>query len=197
VLIVFNHPFWDEAGIGEAAHIAIVKRFLAQNGVWIHALELNGLRRWSENRKVIELGQIGRYPLISGGDRHGCEPSAVINLTDARSFDEFVAEIRCDRVSDVLFLPRYRFSPALRIADMVCDALREYPQQVGREHFSDRVFCRVPGESERPLSSYWNGAEPLPIRLLLRAVKLLKRHSDWAMPQQSVRAPREISQSAR
>jgi hypothetical protein len=38
--------------------------------------------------------------------------------------------------------------------------------------FSDRVFCCAPGESERPLSSYWNGTEPALIRLLIRGVKL-------------------------
>jgi hypothetical protein len=32
--------------------------------------------------------------IISGGDRHGCEPSAVLNLTNAKTFSEFIDEIR-------------------------------------------------------------------------------------------------------
>ncbi len=33
-------------------------------------------------------------PVISGGDRHGCEPNGVINLTAARTFSEFAQEVR-------------------------------------------------------------------------------------------------------
>jgi len=35
--------------------------------------------------------------LVSGGDRHGVEPNANINLTNATSFTEFVHEIRRKR----------------------------------------------------------------------------------------------------
>ncbi len=43
--------------------------------------------------------------LISGGDRHGVEPNANINLTNATSFTEFVHEIRRQKKSNVLFMP--------------------------------------------------------------------------------------------
>ena len=45
--------------------------------------------------------------LISGGDRHGVEPNANINLTNAASFTEFVHEIRREKKSNLLFMPQY------------------------------------------------------------------------------------------
>jgi hypothetical protein len=52
VLVVFNHPLWDLYLIGKEKHQFLVNEFLQKNGAWIHALELNGLRNWDENRAV-------------------------------------------------------------------------------------------------------------------------------------------------
>jgi nucleoside-diphosphate-sugar epimerase len=41
----------------------------------------------------VELAREHSRPVISGGDRHACEPSACLNLTDAHSFAEFAAEL--------------------------------------------------------------------------------------------------------
>jgi hypothetical protein len=64
---------------------------------------------------VTQLASSFRLPLISGGDRHGREPNACVNLTNAASFPEFVEEVRNDGWSDVLFMPQYREPSKLRI----------------------------------------------------------------------------------
>ena len=68
--------------------------FCRRTAHYLHALELNGLRNWDENREVRRLAEKWNMLLISGGDRHGVEPNANINLTNATSFTEFVHEIR-------------------------------------------------------------------------------------------------------
>jgi hypothetical protein len=52
VLIVMNHPLWDEARVGAVEHAQLVGRFLERFGEHVHALELNGLRPWRENKRV-------------------------------------------------------------------------------------------------------------------------------------------------
>ncbi len=83
VLIVFNHPLWDLYRIGEERHRFLVNDFLAVYGQFCHAVELNGLRNWDENREVATLARQWNQVLISGGDRHGVEPNANLNLTRA------------------------------------------------------------------------------------------------------------------
>ena len=83
VLVVLNHPLWDLAHVGAANHVRLVRRFLAEHGDAIHALELNGYRSWRENTGVQDLQRECALPLISGGDRHGCAPNALLNLTTA------------------------------------------------------------------------------------------------------------------
>ena len=94
MLVVFNHPMWDLYLIGKEKHQFLVNEFLQKNGAYLHALELNGLRNWDENRAVRRLAEKWNMLLIAGGDRHGVEPNANINLTNATSFTEFVHEIR-------------------------------------------------------------------------------------------------------
>lgn len=122
-LIVFNHPLWDEWAIGHHAHIAAVRQFLALCRRWLHALEFNGLRSWSENHEVSLLARERGLPVVAGGDRHGSEPNALLNLTRARSFAEFVDEVRTDLRSHVLILPQYRNPLALRVACCVAEVL--------------------------------------------------------------------------
>ena len=57
VLVVFNHPMWDLYLIGKEKHQFLVNEFLQKNGAFIHALELNGLRNWDENRAVRRLAE--------------------------------------------------------------------------------------------------------------------------------------------
>ena len=49
VLIVLNHPLWDEKRKGHAEHVRIAEDFIRSWRPFLHALELNGLRRWWEN----------------------------------------------------------------------------------------------------------------------------------------------------
>src|ERR1700722_10741162 len=89
VLVVLNHPLWDMGGLGSTGNIQLVKNFLAGYGRYIHALEINGLRSWQENLGAVSLGQESGHLIVSGGDLHGFEPNATINLTRATSFAEF------------------------------------------------------------------------------------------------------------
>ena len=86
MLVVFNHPMWDLYLVGKEKHEFLVNEFLQKNGACLHALELNGLRHWDENRAVRRLAEKWNMLLISGGDRHGVEPNANINLTNATTF---------------------------------------------------------------------------------------------------------------
>ena len=96
------------------AFAAAVRDFLAMGEPWVHALELNGLRSCSENRAVLRMAEELGTPTVAGGDRLGCHPNSVLNVTRAGSFDEFVTEAWCDRHSDVLILPSYEEPLALR-----------------------------------------------------------------------------------
>ena len=106
VLIVLNHPFWLEEEVEEADRRDAVERLLRECVSCFHAFELNGTRQWHENAATIELARAYSRPVISGGDRHACEPAACLNLTNATSFGEFVSEIRAGH-STVLFMPHY------------------------------------------------------------------------------------------
>jgi hypothetical protein len=127
VLVVFNHPMWDLYLIGKEKHQFLVNEFLQKNGAYLHALELNGLRNWDENRAVRRLAEKWNMLLISGGDRHGVEPNANINLTNATSFTEFVHEIRREKKSHVLFMPQYAEPWKHRILQSTIDAIRTIP----------------------------------------------------------------------
>ena len=159
VLIVLNHPFWLEEGVEQADHDRALVRLLRECIQWLHAFELNGTRRWNENSRVVELARVHQRPLISGGDRHACEPSACINLTNASSFSEFVSEVR-DGHSVPYFMPHYREPMTLRILETAWDILRPYPAYPGRERWTDRVFYRGEDGHARPLSELWKDRTP-------------------------------------
>ncbi len=140
-LIVLNHPLFDEAHIGVQAHEVCAIAFMEQHRQFIHALELNGLRPWKENRSALQLAAQFGLPVISGGDRHGREANACINLSNATQFDEFISEVRHDGRSEVLFLRAYREPFRLRILENVCEVLEYDPHHsMGWTHWYDRVF---------------------------------------------------------
>jgi hypothetical protein len=160
-LIVLNHPCWDVARVGATEHDAAVRELLAQGGEWIHALEVNGLRSCSENRAALRMAEQLGMPTVAGGDRHGCRPNAVLNVTRAGSFAEFAAEVRGEGRSDILILPSYEEPLALRQLQTVADALRFYPQHPhGRRRFTSRTFVDLEGYSAHPLSFYWDDGAP-------------------------------------
>jgi hypothetical protein len=192
-LLVLNHPLWDEACIGSVEHGQLLGRFLERHGERIHALELNGLRPWKENSAVRWVAQHSGHPLISGGDRHGTEPNAIVNLTNAGSFAEFVSEVRDDKMSDVLFLPQYREPMRLRVMETMWDIVRDYPEQApGRERWSDRVFYQQEDGSVQPLSAIWNGNEPWPVRYFLQGLGVMKHQQLRSALRAALADPREV-----
>ncbi len=177
VLVVFNHPMWDLYLVGREKHQFLVNEFLQKNGAYLHALELNGLRNWDENRSVRKLAEKWNMVLISGGDRHGVEPNANINLTNAASFTEFVHEIRRQRKSNVLFMPQYAEPWKHRLLQSTIDAIRNYPEfPQGSRKWDERVYHPGPDGVVRPLSELWpKKSSPLMLRGIIALVQLLGR----------------------
>jgi hypothetical protein len=175
VLIVFNHPLWNQHGLGQPAFRNILDRFLGNSGQFLHAFELNAMRGWNENKDVIQLAAAWQRPLISGGDRHGCEPSGALNLTCATSFSDFVDEIRREQVSHIVFMPQYAEVLGIRFMQTVIDTIRDYPEHpVGSRRWDDRVFhMDYQLGYHRPLSALWKAPPPYlgPIFSVFRMVE--------------------------
>jgi hypothetical protein len=174
VLLVLNHPLWDEKGIGLPEHAQVLGRLLERHGRHFHALEVNGLRSFKENQQVIWLGQQAGLPVVSGGDRHGLEPNAIANLSWGRSFAEFIHEVRHRKRSHVVFMPQYREPLRIRVLQTMVDVVRDYPDNLdGRRCWSDRVYYRPPQSSTAlPLSHFWKHSKPLLIESFVRAMRL-------------------------
>jgi hypothetical protein len=138
----------------------------------IHVLELNGYRSWRENRVLRALAEAYPLPLISGGDRHGCTPNALLNLTTAASFGEFVQEIRDGRQSVIHVMPEYRTSLVARKLTSAADATRQYPAYPpGQQRWTDRVSYERHGAAQS-LSGVWPGGGPIWVRVAMRAFQL-------------------------
>ena len=173
VLIILNHPYWDQPWMGPAAHERHLRRFLEDCGEWVHALEINGLRTWTENRKVVRLARELGLKLISGGDRHGREPNATLNLTNAASFGEFVEEIRSDAPSQVLIMPQFHDPLLLRVLQGLSDVLRDHPEHaLGQVRWSERVFRRCYDEQVKSFDEFFEGREPFLMKQMIRASEL-------------------------
>jgi len=176
VLIVFNHPLWDLGGLGQQRCREILDQFLRRNVRFLHAFELNATRSRIENNRVIELAGRWRRVLISGGDRHGCEPSGALNLTRAESFCEFVREIRVEQRSHVLIMPQYDEPLTIRTLQAVLDVIREYPEYApGCRRWDDRVFHpHQTTNMDRPISALWK-APPAYIERVFFVMRLLEK----------------------
>jgi hypothetical protein len=177
VLVVFNHPMWDLYLAGKDRHSFLVNEFLLKYGVYVHALELNGLRHWDENRAVRRLAEKWNMLLVSGGDRHGVEPNANVNLTNTTSFTEFVHELRREKKSSVLFLPQYAEPWKHRILQSTIDVIRDYPDfPAGSRTWDERVYHPDGNGVDRPLKELWPSGSPPPVmRWGIALVRLLGR----------------------
>jgi hypothetical protein len=175
VLVVFNHPMWDLYQIGQRAAEAMTDGFIARNQRYLHAFELNGLRSWQENRKVMDLARAWGQILISGGDRHGLEPNANINLTNAVTFNSFVEEVRYQHESHVLFMPQYAQPWKHRLLQSTLDAVRNHPNAPeGMRRWDERVFHPDKDGNNRPVSEFWPKGRPPRIAVVpLLLVRLL------------------------
>jgi hypothetical protein len=175
VLIVFNHPMWDLYLIGTDRAAQRVQDFLGANHEFMHAFELNGLRPWEENRSVKRLARQWNKLLISGGDRHGLEPNATLNLSQASSFTEFIHEVRYEDRSHVLFMPQYAQPWKHRILQSTLDAIRDYPDfPLGSRTWDERVWHPDHNGVVRPLRELWpDGSAPNWMTLTIKAVRLM------------------------
>ena len=163
MLTIFNHPLWDEMGIGPEQHRTSALAFLSTYGEYLHAVELNGLRPWSENASVIRMAHELAKPVISGGDRHALEPNAMLNLTNAHDFAEFTDEVR-DGWSDVLIASHYRTAHATRIFHNILDVLRTYENHgLGWTKWSDRVFYTLDDGATASLSQLFGDRPPFSV----------------------------------
>jgi hypothetical protein len=174
VLIVFNHPLWDLPCIGQDEHNRLLLEFLPRYNGCIHALEINGLRDGRENRGVIRLARETGLPIISGGDRHGREPNATINLTNARTFGEFAEQVRSGS-SCLLVMPQYLEPLKLRLIQTTWEIVRDDPDHsLGWTRWQDRVFMDSPDGETRSLAELLRGQRtPLLLRQFVRTVRLL------------------------
>ncbi len=167
VLIILNHPIWDIEMVGKERHELLLKNFIREHGRWIHAFEVNGFRSWSENKAVIELAEALGVPVATGGDRHGCKPNTVINLTNSATFEEFVDEIRVDKHSEIALMPEYELPLHSRQLQSFSEILSHYPDFAEhRTRWFDRVFFDTDdGKGLVPLSSHgWERGGPAWLR---------------------------------
>ena len=191
LLIVLNHPLWDEADIGAPAHRQTLAALFSGYGRWIHAIELNGLRSWDENNEALELARAWQLPAISGGDRHGLEPNANLNLTHAANFAGFVAEIRRERLSATLFMPQYRETLGMRWFETVKDIVRCHPQ-AQRPRWVDRFFYECEDGVTRPIAELWPNEGPALLRSVFAMLRLSESQSLRAALRWTVPDPAEM-----
>jgi hypothetical protein len=176
VLVILNHPIWDIEMAGAERHGQLLKDFLRVHGRWIHALEINGFRSWSENKAVIEMAEAFGLPVATGGDRHGCKPNTVINLTQAETFEEFVEEIRKEKRSEVALMPEYEHPLHSRQLQSFSEILSHYPDFAEhRRRWFDRVFFdRDDGKGLVSLSAHgWEQGGPSWLRVAIKTLAFL------------------------
>jgi hypothetical protein len=162
-LIVLNHPLWD-GNVNHGQNRFALADLLDRHRAWIHAVEVNGYRRWAENQRLLEVHERWRLPLISGGDRHGLTPNAVLNLSRAGSFEEFVDEIRVQRRSHIVVMPDY-LDHATREVGALSEILgSDSSLSPGHRHWSQRLFIECDDGCERPLVQEWDGGIPWWVR---------------------------------
>lgn len=172
VLTVLNHPMWngDVNGMqGADALDALLRRV----SPWIHALELNGYRRWPENEAVMQLARRWDLPVVAGGDRHGRTPNALLNLSHARTFAGFADEVRTRRRTHVAVMPGY-LDHSLREIDAVSDVLASDPDLLPEfRHWSQRIFITLEDGGVRRLVEAWGGRAPIWIHGFIGLIRLM------------------------
>ena len=175
VLVVFNHPLWTQSCVGVQRGPDDLDRFLSWAVQFLHAFEINAARGEKENQRVRELAAKWNRPLVSGGDRHGCEASGALNLTSAETFCEFVSEIRREQRSHVLLMPQYSEPLGIRTTRTLLDIIRNYPEYpMGSRRWDDRIFHPDEnGGAARPISALWK-APPAYVEGILSCIRWLE-----------------------
>ena len=144
VLIVLNHPLWDIEMVGNETHQWLLGEFLKTHGRWIHAFEINGFRSWSENKAALEMADSLDLPVVAGGDRHGCRPNTVINISNTDTFDGYADELRNQKRSEIVLMPQYERPLISRQLESFAEILGHYPQLgAERTRWMQRMFFDV------------------------------------------------------
>ena len=173
-LIVFNHPAWDEQGIGKAEHLMLAAQFLRAHREFIHAVEINGFRPWKENRTAWRMAQAMGKPIVAGGDRHALEPNTVLDLTNAGSFPEFAEQVR-NGWSDVLVTSQYREPLRLRVLQSVQEVLQECDAHAyGWRRWSERIFYQCEDGAVRSLLSLLSPSAGATVQFLVGTVLAIR-----------------------
>ncbi len=175
VLVVFNHPLWTQTCVGVYRDDKALERFLRRAVQFLHAFEINATRSTKENNLVRKLAEQWQRPLVSGGDRHGCEASGALNLTGAETFCEFVSEIRIEQRSHVLLMPQYTEPVSVRTTRTLLDVIRHYPDYpIGSQRWDERIFHPDQnGGPDQPISALWK-APPKFVEQILGGIRLLE-----------------------
>jgi hypothetical protein len=99
--------------------------------------------------------------IISGGDRHGCEPNAILNLSNAADFREFVEEIREGRQSTVLIMHQYAEPLGWRFYRNFTHVISDYPgHPEGRRRWDERTFHPDREGEMAPMVQLWKNGTP-------------------------------------
>jgi hypothetical protein len=175
VLVVFNHPLWNQSCTGKDRDSEVLDQFLRQTCKFLHAFEFNATRSARENKNVVKLAERWMRPVVSGGDRHGCEPSGAVNLTRCETFPEFVDEIRRGQRSHMLLMPQYAEPLVIRMTRTLLDVIREYPEYPdGSRRWDNRIFHPdAVGGADRPISSLWK-APPAYVERTFACIRILE-----------------------
>jgi len=182
VLVVFNHPRWNFYDIPAERFEFELVRFLESANQYLHAFELNGMRNHEENRAVIQLAAEWGQPVISGGDRHGCEPNASLNLTNAADFGEFAEEIREGRQSTVLVMPQYATPLGWRFYQTFTHVIADYPgYPEGRRRWDERTFHPDRNGEVVPMIRLWKNETPEFLKTIFRAALVASRVPFYAL----------------
>jgi hypothetical protein len=162
VLVVFNHPLWNFYSIPTDRFMYELTRFLEAGNRYVHAFELNGMRSHAENRAALDLAAKWDQVVISGGDRHGIEPNASLNLTNAADFPEFVEEVREGRQSTVMVMPQYAAPLCWRLYRNFTHVVADYPEHPAeRRRWDQRTFHPDRDGAIVPMRGLWkNGDVP-------------------------------------
>lgn len=121
--------------------------------------------------------------MVAGGDRHGLEPNAILNLTRGTTLVKFVHEVRYGRRSHMVYMPQFQQSRFLRILHMVTDVVRDYPDNFeGPRTFADRIFYRTPDSAHLVSFSSIYGQHSLsPVKHFLTAMQMVDRRPPSAI----------------
>jgi hypothetical protein len=114
--------------------------------------------------------------VVAGGDRHGREANAILNLSRAGTFAEFVEEVRRERFSHVVFMPQYHEPLKMRVLQTMVDVVRDYPENfAGRRTWADRVYYRDPETKVTvSLANLWPDGGPSVVKRFIAAMRLIE-----------------------